>query len=342
MSRISIIIPHYNNKDILYRCIESLSKLTYKDFEIIVVDNNSSDNSPQDVQRVFSNFRIIKSKQNLGYAGGCNLGAKSSESEFLLFLNNDTIHDNNFIQPLIRLLDSDQSVASVQPKLLNINKRDFDYAGACGGYIDYLVFPFTRGRIFNSIEKDQNQYDDKKEIFWASGACFITRKSIFVKCGGFDEKLFAHMEEIDFHWKSHMLDMSVYVEPKSIIYHEGGATLNKKSSKKLYLNHRNSLVLLLTNYSFFLSIYLFPLRLILELISSFKELLSLNFISFLNHYRAILWNLLNIHYLISRRRFNKKIRQVTDKAIFNKGIISHQSIVRLYFISGIKKYSKIK
>ena len=142
-NRLSIIIPHYNNKDILYNCIHSLTNITYKNCEIIVVDNNSTDNSVESVKESFPQIKIINSDTNRGYAGGCNLGAKSSNTEFLLFLNNDTIHNNDFIEPLINLLDNDQSIASVQPKIINFDKINFDYAGGSGGFMDYLVYPFV-------------------------------------------------------------------------------------------------------------------------------------------------------------------------------------------------------
>ena len=340
--RISIIIPHYNNKNILYNCINSLDKLSYQDYKIIVVDNNSTDNSPAEVKKSFPNIDIIKSNQNLGYAGGCNLGAQSSKSEFLLFLNNDTIHNHDFIEPLVNLLDKDDSIASVQPKIINFDKINFDYAGGSGGFMDYLVYPFARGRIFNTVEKDEGQYNDVKQIFWASGACFLTRKSVFKNIGGFDATLFAHMEEIDFHWRSYMSGLDVYVEPNSVIYHKGGATLNQNSSQKIYLNHRNSLILLLTNYSISLSLYLLPIKLILEIISSLKELLTFRIMNFINHYLAILWIVFNFNVIISRRRKNKKIRNQSDKEIFNKEIILSKSIVRLYFLLGRKKYSDLK
>ena len=179
------------------------------------------------------------------------------------------------------------------------------------------------------------QYDDSAEIFWASGTAFITRKSIFENIGGFDETLFAHMEEIDFHWRSYMSGLNVYVEPKSIIYHKGGGTLNQNSSQKTYLNHRNSLILLLSNYEFLNVIKIFPLRLILEIISSIKDLLSLRIFHFIYHYISIL-SLFNIWYIFKRRKLVKKIRSIDDKNLFNKNIIYSKSIVWDYFVK--KKY----
>ena len=150
------------------------------------------------------------------------------------------------------------------------------------------------------------------------------------------------MEEIDFHWRTYISGMNVYVEPKSIIYHEGGVTLNKHSSKKLYLNHRNSMILLLTNYSITFSLYILPIKLILEVISSLKELFTLRIINFINHYLALLWIVFNLNYLIGRRKKNKSIRNITDKEIFNKGVVLPKSIVKMYFLYGKKKYTDLK
>ena len=177
---VSIIIPHHNNKKILKDCLDSLYQSSYKKFEIIIVDNASSDKSVEEIQSFYKDIKIIKSLKNLGYAGGCNLGAKNANGKYLLFLNNDTILDIDCVKFLIPRLESNSKIASVQPKIKNLkNKSYFDYAGASGGFMDYLVFPFTRGRIFNTIEKDNGQYDNACRIFWASGTAFLTRKTIF-------------------------------------------------------------------------------------------------------------------------------------------------------------------
>ena len=167
-------------KTILLNCIQSIYSSTYKNFEIIIVDNASTDDSIKKAKSKFPSIRIIKLDYNSGYAGGCNHGAKEAKGEYLFFLNNDTIIDFSCIDELVKQLQQNNKTASVQPKILNMNnKAYFDYAGACGGFMDYLVFPYTRGRIFNTIEKDRQQYDKPKKIFWASGAGFLTRKNIF-------------------------------------------------------------------------------------------------------------------------------------------------------------------
>ena len=168
--KVSIIIPHYNNYSILDECLKSLKKISYKNIEIIVVDNNSEDDSLLLLTENHKDIIIQKSKINLGYAGGCNLGSDIATGEYLLFLNNDTIHNEDFLDKLVEVLDNNQEIACVQPKIKNYdNKEYFDYAGASGGFIDYLVYPFCRGRILDTIEKDENQYENSIDVFWTSG-----------------------------------------------------------------------------------------------------------------------------------------------------------------------------
>ena len=339
--KVSIIIPHYNNYSILDECLKSLKNILYQNIEIIVVDNNSIDDSVLLLTENHKDIIIQKSKTNLGYAGGCNLGANIATGEYLLFLNNDTIHHEDFLDKLVEVLDNNKQIACVQPKIKNYdNKEYFDYAGASGGFIDYLVFPFCRGRIFNTIEKDDNQYENMIDVFWTSGTAFITRKNIFSNLAGFDESLFAHMEEIDLSWKCYLAGYKCTINPESIIFHHGGKTLGYNSPYKTYLNHRNSMILLLTNYNILTSLMLFPLRLVLEVISSINDLLKLKIFHFVAHYMALI-ALLNILYLYRRRKLNKKIRVVSDSLLFEFNVIFRNSIVRKYYLNRIKTFKQL-
>ena len=339
---LSIIIPHHNNYSIIKNCLQSLLDANIEDSEIIVIDNNSADDSFINLNKDFNDSIIlIKNSENSGYAGGCNLGAKKAKGKFLLFLNNDTTHDKNFIKPLIKKIESNQNIACVQPKIKSLkNKNYFDYAGASVGFIDYLVFPFCRGRIFNTIEKDEEQYNDSIKVFWTSGTAFITRTSIFKEIGGFDQKLFAHMEEIDYCWKCYLAGYDNWVCPESIIYHKGAQTLKYDSPYKTYLNHRNSMILLLTNYSISRTILTFPLRLFLEIVSSFYDLCRFKFSHFIAHYKSIFYLFFNLSYLIKRRKNNSRIRNVSDYKIFKQRVILNQSIVRKYFLLNEKIFKK--
>jgi len=340
--KVSVIIPHHNNYEILNECIGSLKKVSYKNIEIIIVDNNSSDGSIDQIEKDFNDINIYRSKVNLGYSGGCNTGVKKANGELLLFLNNDTVHNSDFIDHLVSKILSNDRIVCVQPKIKNYDNRDyFDYAGASGGFIDYLGFPFARGRIFNTVEKDLGQYNDSIKVFWTSGAAFITRKNIFKDLGGFDESLFAHMEEIDYCWKCYIAGYECWVEPSSEIFHHGGKTLSFSSPKKTYLNHRNSFVLILTNYSLGLSLYLLPLRLFLELISSFRELIKLRVGHFFAHYAALLSIILRIPYLMKRRNIIKGFRKINDKSILEQKVVFNESIVINYFFKFKNLFSKL-
>tara|TARA_B100001029_G_C15062781_1_gene460110 strand:- start:5073 stop:6104 length:1032 start_codon:yes stop_codon:yes gene_type:complete len=324
---VSVVIPHYGGFDILKECIDSLSSSIYSKLEIIVVDNNSSDNTIIQLKKKYPQVKLVISKYNRGFAGGCNFGVKNALGEYILILNNDTIHEPGWINKLVSFMEKNKSVSSVQPKIKNyFNKQYFDYSGACGGFIDKYCFPFLRGRLFNTIEKDEGQYDNKCKIFWASGTAFLTRKEIFNEIGGFDETLFAHMEEIDFHWKCQLLGYEVWVDPSSVIFHRGAATLSKNSPYKTYLNYRNSLILLLTNYPIHTSLFLFIPRFILECISLIKELLVFNWRHAFAIIKSWFWILINLKKLYKRKvQFQKKFKSKLD-------LIYQKSIVKDYFI----------
>ena len=234
-------------------------------------------------------------------------------------------------------MGSNHQISSVQPKILNAtNKNQFDYAGGSGGFMDKYGFPFARGRIFNTIEKDTGQYDDACEIFWASGTGFLTRKSVFLELGGFDEILFAHFEEIDYHWKSQLAGYSVWVEPQSVIYHIGGATLPYQSPQKTYLNHRNSFILMLTNTSKSELIkYIIP-RILFEELSFIKELSVGNFSHAWAHIKAGFWILFSPFYILNKRNLvqSNRVKNISLK-FYNK------SIVLEHFLFFKKKFSSL-
>ena len=335
---LSIIIPHHGGFEILNDCLTSLSKSTFTNYEIILVDNKSTDDSVAKIKSNFPHVNILTQNNNLGYAGGCNIGATQARGDFLLFLNNDTTHDSKWIEPLINLISKDENIGSIQPKILNINNNNFfDYAGGAGGFLDIFCYPFIRGRIFNDIEKDENQYDNQQEIFWASGCAFITRKDLFLSIL-FDRKLFAYMEEIDYSWKVQLAGYKNIIEPKSIVYHSGG-TLDDRSFLKSYLNHRNSMILFLTNHnSLFMLCLLIP-KITLEIVSLLRYLLFANFKTFIAQLAALLWILFHPLYIIRRIIKINQIKKITLFSIVKK--LYKPSIVFDYFILRKKKYSDL-
>jgi GT2 family glycosyltransferase len=266
---ISIIIPHFNGKDILTSCLNSLLKNNYSDYEIIVVDNGSSDGSQELIKNKFSQVILIENKSNKGYAGGCNSGISFTKGKYILFLNNDVEVADNFLQEIFNAMDADENIGLVQPKLLSMQKKThFDYSGGAGGEIDIFGFPFARGRVFIDLEEDKSQYDDMtNEIFWASGTAVLIRKTLLDKIGSFDEDFFAHMEEIDLNWRAQLVGYKSVITLKTFLYHYSGYTLPAENPRKMYLNHRNNLIMILKNYSFLTLLWVFPIRLGLEFIA---------------------------------------------------------------------------
>lgn len=269
---VTVIIPHANGETILDRCLSALQKTKRVRFRTLLVNNASTDQSIPMVLRKFPWVEILHSPVNLGYAGGCNLGIRHASTPYVALLNNDTEVTPNWLFPLIQVLEQDKTIAAVQPKLLSLSDPTrFDYAGACGGEMDIFGYPFARGRIFNTIEKDQGQYNTISDIFWATGAATVLRRSALEEVGLFDESFFAHMEEIDLNWRLHRAGYRVCVVPESIVYHAGGGTLNEAHFQKMVLNHCNSLVMLFKNLSWSSLLWIFPIRLFFEAITFFSS-----------------------------------------------------------------------
>lgn len=245
---IAVAILNWNGADLLRRFLPSVIQHSSDLATIYVIDNASTDNSMEVLQNEFPEIKTITISDNLGYAGGYNAGLRNIEEEFIVLLNSDVEVTENWLTPLYQRFSDDDALAAIQPKIKDVSQKDsFEYAGAAGGFIDYLGYPFCRGRLFYQLEEDNHQYEDYREVFWATGACLMVRKEAFIEVKGFNEKLFAHMEEIDLCWRFHNYGFKVACDPKSIVYHLGGGTLNKLSSRKTFLNFRNSLIILLLN-----------------------------------------------------------------------------------------------
>lgn len=336
-----MVIPHWNGYEVLKECLESLEATTYPALEVIIVDNASHDGSPELIEKEFPHFKLIRNSNNAGYAGGCNRGAESAAGDYLLFLNNDTVHEPQWISNLVETLEKDNNSAAVQPKILNYFSREkFDYAGGCGGHLDILGFPLAEGRLFNEIEHDHGQYEDSDRIFWSSGTAFLIRKAVFFKVGKFDESFFAHMEEVDLCWRLHLAGYDVRSNPKAVIYHRNAATLPMYSHLKYYLNHRNSLLMLLTNYSLVTALYLYPLRFALEGVACVYALSKLDFAHITAIVRAQLWLLVHPGLIWRKRRFNKHLRELKDRKIMKKMV--RKSAVFEHYILRKKTWAEIK
>ncbi len=268
MHKAAVVIPHYSGMEILRRCLYALRSTAYSDYEIVVVDNGCLDGSVEAARRVFPEIRIVPSPVNLGFAGGCNLGIRATASPFVVLLNDDTEVDADWLGPLVGSAEADAQIAAVQPKMLSLNdRRRFDYCGAAGGEMDLFGYPFAWGRLFDSIEEDRGQFDRPKEIFWATGAAVLLRKSVLDRIGLLDESFFAHMEEIDLDFRLHWAGYKVVYQPESVVYHQTGGTLGEDNLRKMVLNHRNSILMLLKNHTAETLSWLFPMRLLLEAVT---------------------------------------------------------------------------
>ncbi|PNQ72622.1 dTDP-Rha--alpha-D-GlcNAc-pyrophosphate polyprenol alpha-3-L-rhamnosyltransferase [Hanstruepera neustonica] len=245
--KVAIVILNWNGKALLEQFLPSV--LSYsKNADIYVADNASNDTSVEFVKSTFPSVKIIQNSDNGGYAKGYNDALKFVDADVFCLLNSDVEVTPNWLDPVIKEFNTNPSTSIIQPKILDYkNKSYFEYAGAAGGFIDKFGYPYCRGRIFNTIEKDEGQYDDNSEIFWASGACMFIKKEVFDSLNGFDESFFAHMEEIDLCWRAFNLGYSSKYVHDSVVYHVGGATLQESNPQKTYLNFRNSLFMLVKN-----------------------------------------------------------------------------------------------
>lgn len=340
-AEITVIIPHYNGEEILRDCLASLYASTSRAIHTILVDNASSDGSVAMVRREFPAVEILQLEKNLGFAGGCNVGVRAAKTPYVLILNNDTIHQPGWLELLLAKLQSDESIAVVQPKILSYQNREyFDYSGACGGEMDIFGFPFAHGRIVEHVEKDRGQYDQFYDrIFWASGTAFLARAEVLKKAGLFDESFFAHMEEVDLQWRIQLLGYDVAVEPQAVIWHRSGFTLGAESPFKKYLNHRNSLLMLLANYRFLNTLYIFPIRILLDYMALGFALIKRDWGRVAAICKAHCWILLHPGLIYRKRRKVNSLRKISDKKIMDR--LYHGSVALGFYLFGKRRYVDI-
>lgn len=274
MIRTAVVILNYNGEKFLQKFLPSV--LTHSgDAKIIVADNASTDLSVDVLKQKFPSVHLVRLENNYGFCGGYNRALKQIDAEYYVLLNSDVEVTVDWLSPIITLLDTTPDIAAVQPKILAYNAKDhFEYAGAAGGFIDSLAYPFCRGRLFDVTEKDSGQYNDTREIFWATGACLVIRSKIYHQLDGLDEDFFAHMEEIDLCWKIQRAGHKVFYCGASSVYHVGGGTLSKSNPRKTYYNFRNGLSLAYKHWSAGELAWKLPLRILLDYIAALKFLFS--------------------------------------------------------------------
>ena len=332
--KIAVVILNWNGKIWLEKFLDNVIENS-KTAEIVVVDNNSKDNSISYLTKNYPTIRIIKNKGNYGYAKGYNEALKQINSEYFILLNSDIEVTENWISPVIDLMEKDKKISACQPKILDYNHRNkFEYAGACGGFIDKFGYPFCRGRIFNHLEEDIGQYNDSKEVFWATGACLFVRTTHFFEIGGLDEDFFAHQEEIDLCWRLKNKGYKIFVEPKSLVYHVGGGTLNVGSPFKTHLNFRNNLYMLFKNLPLSSLFIIMPIRLVLDGIASITFLGKKKGVS---HLFAVMKSHLTFYFEIPK--LIAKRRKISQKSSI-KGKTNYSILVKNK-LKGIKKFSAL-
>ncbi len=334
MGKVTVVILNYNGQQYLEKFLPVIIRYS-EGHGIIVVDNASTDQSVKLINERFEGVRLIELPINKGYTGGYNEALKLIDSDYYVLLNSDLQVTENWINPVTQLMDSDSLITACQPKILSYKQKDhFEYAGASGGFIDFLGYPFCRGRIFGTTEKDEGQYDDARQVFWASGACLFVRSKVFHQLGGFDEDFFAHMEEIDLCWRMNNLGFKVMVYPESIIYHVGAGTLPVSNPRKTYLNFTNNLAVLTKNLPFEKLIFILPIRILLDWIAAIKFL----FDGTVKHSYAIF----KAHFhLIKKFRKHWNKRGQNSRVHYEK-LVFPKSIVASYFLFGKNRFKDLR
>jgi GT2 family glycosyltransferase len=339
MNKASIVILNWNGiqyiRQFLPLVIEH-SKIP--DIEIVLVDNCSTDNSIQFVKTDFPDIKIIQLEQNYGFAQGYNKSLKQLDSEYYIILNSDVEVSKTWIEPVLEYMDSNPDVGACMPKLRGYDNRDcFEYSGAAGGFIDKYGYPFCRGRIFESLEKDNGQYDNIENIFWATGACLFVRAQTFWKAGGFDARFFAHMEEIDLCWRMKLNGKKIIYFPFVSVFHVGGGALPKENPHKTYLNFRNNLFLLFKNLPSDKLIKIVLIRLLLDILAAFYHIVNFRLTFFYAIIKAHLNFYITLPYLIRYRKANRLLNN--NNFIFPE--VLNKSLVFEYFIKKKKTYTEI-
>lgn len=337
MKKILIAILNWNGKKFLEQFLPAIIEYS-PEADILIIDNHSSDGSLEYLKNHHPYIRVKKLDKNYGFTGGYNKGLAGENYEYFIFLNNDVEVTPGWINPMLTLMMENPKIGAVQPKMLQYsNKNYFEYSGACGGHLDKLGYPFCKGRIFNVTEEDKNQYNHTRKIFWTCGAAMMIRSNIFFKAGGFDERFFAHMEEIDLCWRIQQMGYDIYNCPDSVIYHVGGGTLASGSIRKNFLNFRNSLFNLMKNYPGLKTIFIILQRLTLDGAASFYFLFKGN----PNVLVAVLLAHFSFYFHLPRLIYYRMKRKQIIPGYRNIWPDKHYSVVYWHFIRKKQSYSEL-
>jgi hypothetical protein len=329
----AVVILNWNGRKFLEKFLPGVIRHSAGFAEVIVADNDSRDGSVAFLEEAHPEVRVIRFPKNYGFAGGYNKAFGLIEADYYILLNSDIEVTEDWISPVIRLMESDPGIAACQPKILSYHEpANFEYAGAAGGFIDRYGYPFCRGRIFQVLEEDQGQYDDDTEVFWATGACMFVRASCFREAGGFDEEFFAHMEEIDFCWRMRNMGYRIMVCPGSKIYHIGGGTLPKNNAQKTYLNIRNNIIMLYKNLEPCRLFPVFTTRFFLDAVAAVKFLLDGGFPDLWAVFRAHSYFWRNLRRLRSKRKI---LPHLPVRKIYQGNIVAEHYLRRIKHFSDL-------
>ncbi|MDX9928688.1 MAG: glycosyltransferase family 2 protein [Bacteroidales bacterium] len=340
MARTAVVILNWNGLGFLEQFLGRVVECTPPEEAVIwVADNGSSDGSPDWVRKNFGGVKVISLEKNYGYAGGYARALEKIDAEYYLLLNSDIEVTPGWLQPMTSYLDENADAAACQPKILSFSDRSlFEYAGAAGGFIDRYGYPFCRGRIFDTVERDNGQYDEVTDIFWASGACLMVRASAYREAGGLDSDFFAHMEEIDLCWRILNCGYRIVAVPSSVVYHVGGGTLKYDSPAKIYLNFRNNLFMLYKN----LPQDRFRRTLLVR--KMLDGLAGLVFLARLKPRCLAAVLKAHIHYYRARKRLRLQRRELIKKSCSDhrlSGLVMRKSIVYQYYFKGKRRFSDL-
>lgn len=333
---VAVVILNWNGKTLLERFLPSVIESEYSNLQIIVGDNASTDDSVEYVKNTFPTVRIIQNDQNHGYAGGYNQILSRVEAEYFVLLNSDVEVPKNWIQPVIDIMESDEKIAAAQPKIKWQTQKDqFEYSGAAGGFMDLHAFPFCRGRIFDSVEQDNGQYQTNIDIFWASGAAFFIKRKAWVEVNGLDADLFAHMEEIDLCWRLKNLSYRVIHCADAEVYHLGGGTLNANNPYKTYLNFRNNLIIMQKNLPLTDAYFRIFVRIWFDFVAWIQFLIQGKSEFSMAISKA------HFHFFRDLSRNAQKRTSIQIPYLNHTGVYKN-SIVYAYFIDKIKTFSQLR
>lgn len=335
MARIAIVILNYNGISFLEKFLPSVIQHS-PGCQVVVADNCSMDQSCRFVEENFPQIQLIKHETNFGFCEGYNRALFQLNADYFVLLNSDVEVTPDWIEPIMKLFDQDLKIAAIQPKLLDFyQKSKFEYAGGAGGFIDRLGYPFCRGRIFGDIETDHGQYNDTREVFWASGACLFIRSDLFKQYGGFDNSFFAHMEEIDLCWRMKKDGYKIVACGASVVYHVGGGTLTYANPRKTYLNFRNSLMVLIKNLPLGQLAWKLPARWMIDYLAFTKFVLTGNFLDGIMIFKAHFYLIANFWRVFKKR--NSSSHQARLLSGIFPGFLLFQHHLR-----GVSKFSDLK